>query len=160
MHLLTFTLHAGLLRFFPQFSKTLSLCPFSSSASLPVWQVPQLGLLVVREVEWTDNSTRDDLVVRNTRNVVVARPGKQGSHWCCGQGHLGSAGVVQGLACVGRALKWWKQQNTWEALFCWCFPVFWVWEQLMAVPVGIRSCCPEPWTLGLGYPFSGGICWS
>lgn len=59
---------------------------------------------MVKEVEWTDNNTRG-LVVRSTRNVLVARPGKLGSHWCCGQGHLGSAGVVQGLACVDRALK-------------------------------------------------------
>lgn len=60
---------------------------------------------MVREVEWTDNNSRGLVVVRSMRNVVVARPGKLGSHWCHGQRHLGSAGVVQGLACVDRALK-------------------------------------------------------
>lgn len=95
---------------------TLYLCLFSSSTSLPGWKITQLGLCVLREVEWTNDNTRGLVVVGNMRNVVVARPGKQGSHWCCGQGHLGSASVVQGLACVDRALKWCKQQNTWKAL--------------------------------------------
>lgn len=67
---------------------------------------------MVREVECTDSRTRGPGVVRNMRNVVVARPGKQENHYCCGQGHLGTAGVLQGLTCVDRALKRYKQQST------------------------------------------------
>lgn len=39
------------------FPLTLSL-PFQQLTSLPGWNIPQLGLLVVREVECSDSSTR------------------------------------------------------------------------------------------------------
>lgn len=96
---------------------TLYPCPFSSSASLPGWKVPQLGLLVGREVEWTDSSTRGLVEVRNRRNVVVAV--RDMRNVVVGiRGVTGAVGrdiwavLLWSRACVGRAPEWCKQQST------------------------------------------------